>query len=652
MTQPSDEAVAWLDTVAPEILATVNRDTVRSTIIPARLHSTAGGRAMELLAQLSKGSTSRLESGDVIGEGGMGVIRAATQVALGRTVAVKTLKPLGRDPVAALDLLREAWVTGALEHPNIVPVHHVELDHDGSPLIVMKRIAGAPWSALLGDASEVERRFGATDLLAWNLAILMQVLNAIRFAHSRGIVHRDLKPSNVMIGDFGEVYLLDWGIAVSLVDDGSGRLALASAATELAGTPSYMAPEMLGRGARQREPISERTDVYLAGAVLYELVAGRPPHGGETAAAVFASVIASRPVLAESVPAELARICVRAMQARPAERYASADEMRLAIQAYLEHRGSANLAAHANARFGELAACLAEPPRSDDTEQREAIYRLFGACRFGFLEALSVWPENADARAGLVAATSAVAEYELATGNPKAAVALLGDLDTAPAALIARARAELEAATRRQAELERLHQQLDPTLGRRTRMFLAATVGIIFTLLPLGHLVAPTALGLHSHLGNAMWALGALVVMSGLAFWARNSMSATSFNRRIVATGVLVFASQALLPLGAWLAGFTVTETHLVMIFLWGVVMALLAIHLDRWLWPSAAGCFVAFLVAAHDPEIRHWAMSAANLGFTINAIVRWSPGTIRMTPEEREAMAERDARARRRRTA
>jgi hypothetical protein len=640
VTKSNDEAVAWLDTVAPEVLGTI-QDTLRSTIIPPRLHSTAGGRAMDVLVQLSKGSaTSRLETGEIIGEGGMGIIRAATQVALGRTVAVKTLKPLLRDQSAAIDLLREAWVTGALEHPNIVPVHYVELDHEGAPVIVMKRITGAAWSELLGDAAEVERRFGATDLVAWNLGILMHVLNAIRFAHDRGVVHRDLKPSNVMIGDFGEVYVLDWGIAVSLVDDGSGRLPLASAAKQVAGTPAYMAPEMLGRAGA---PISERTDIYLAGSLLYELVVGRPPHDGSTAVAVFASVLASRPALPTSVPSELARICIRAMQARPEDRFASADEMRLAIQAYLEHRGSANLSARASVRLGELTAQLAA--RADDeAEHREAIYRLFGACRFGFHEALSVWPENRDARAGLATATTAVAEYELAAGNPKAAVALLGDLADAPAELVTRARAAVEVAARRQAELERMREQHDPTLGRRTRMFLAGVAGLVFTLLPLGYLVEPHALGLDSHVGNAVWALGALGGLGGLAYWARNSMTVTSFNRRLVATGVFVFVSQAMLSLFSPLAGFTVAESHLIMIFLWGSITAMLAINLDVWLWPSAVGHFIAFAIAAYDPEIRHWAMSASNLAFTINVLVRWSPGTFRMTPEEREAKERRDA--------
>ncbi|HVK87488.1 MAG TPA: serine/threonine-protein kinase, partial [Kofleriaceae bacterium] len=206
----------------------------------------------------------------------MGLVRSAIQTSLGRTVAVKTLKPAMRDAGAQLDLLREAWITGAVEHPNVVPVHALELAPDAGPSIVMKRIDGVAWSRLIADAGEVTRRFGATDLLAWNLGILEHVLNAVRFAHRLGILHRDLKPANVMIGDFGEVYLLDWGIAVSLRDDGTGRFPLAANARDLAGTPAYMAPEMLGRD--DGPPLSERTDVYLAGSILYEIVTGAPPH--------------------------------------------------------------------------------------------------------------------------------------------------------------------------------------------------------------------------------------------------------------------------------------------------------------------------------------------------------------------------------------
>ena len=373
---------AWLETLHADTSLTL-RQAPSSTVIPTQIRSTGGRRAvavLEELARLAPGAEAQLKPGKTIGEGGMGVIRVAEQTALGRTVAVKTLKGDGRNPAAALDLLREAWVTGALEHPNIVPVHHVGLDEHGNPIIVLKLIEGVEWHDILEDAALVEARYGAGDLLAWNLGILLQVTNALRFAHSRGIIHRDLKPANVMVGEFGEVYLLDWGIAVSLHDDGSGRLPLASAADEMAGTPCYMAPEMLARAGGP--PLSERTDVYLVGAVLFEIITGQPPHQGQTAVEVVTSVLASRPRLPDDAPAELARICTRAMEPDPADRYASIDELRHDLTAYLEHRGSARLADVARARKDELLALLVAE------REREAIYRLYGACRFGFLRVL------------------------------------------------------------------------------------------------------------------------------------------------------------------------------------------------------------------------------------------------------------------------
>ena len=646
----TDDPIAWLATMAPETLATLH-DNLRSTIIPASAHTTAGTRAMEMLAELSRGTgTGQLQTGEVIGEGGMGVIRAAQQVALGRGVAVKTLKPERRAAAAALDLLREAWVTGAIEHPNVVPVHYLEVDGDGVPVIVMKRIAGVEWSELLGDAGEVERRFGATDLLVWNLGILISVLNALRYAHSRGVVHRDLKPSNVMIGDFGEVYLLDWGIAVSLRDDGSGRLPLAANAIQLAGTPHYMAPEMLGRSGSA--PISERTDVYLAGAVLFELIAGRPPHQASSIAEVFASVMASTPPMSAGVPPELAMICRRAMHADPAARFESVDALRLAILSYLEHRGSADLAARASVRLAELRGVLAQPTASTadgDADRREAIYRLFGACRFGFHEALSVWPENAGARDGLVIATTIVAEYELADGNPKVALTLLGELADAPAALVSRARGEVEAASRRQAELEKLRVEHDPSLGRRTRTFLSVALGVTFTVLPL--LDGLTSLHTtETHARDALVAVITLGVMGCIAIWARNTLRATAFNRHIAISGLFIFVGQVILSLGSSALGMSVVEAQVIMIFFWGSVTAVVTISVDVWLWPSAVLYFVWFAIAAARPELRFYAMAGGNLGFAINAFVRWTPATFRPTDEERSAREARDASARGRR--
>jgi eukaryotic-like serine/threonine-protein kinase len=281
------QAPAIDQTALAATLATVDR---RSTIRPGALDATRPDTAVTPAAAGLSPFADRLVLGTTIGEGGMAVVRIAKQTSLGREVAVKVLREDAADS-ASPRMLREAWITGTLEHPNIVPVHDLGVDGDGRPMLVLKRIEGRPWSELIGKRDEIRARFGM-DALEWNLQQLVHVCHAVAFAHSRGIVHRDLKPANIMIGGFGEVYVLDWGIAVSLIDDGTGRLPLASQCNELAGTLAYMAPEMLGPG-----PIAEQTDVYLLGAMLYEIVAGTPPHMRESVSATLESIMRSKPVL-------------------------------------------------------------------------------------------------------------------------------------------------------------------------------------------------------------------------------------------------------------------------------------------------------------------------------------------------------------------
>jgi len=624
-------AAAWLDTVGAGTRATILTMPGR-TIVPApQGPGTTDARALAMFAELADRSltdSAQLRHGEVIGQGGMGVIRAAEQVALGRTVAVKTLRDR-RDQGAILDLLREAWVTGSLEHPNVVPVHYLSRDNDGLPIIVLKRIDGVEWRQLLADPAEVARRFGATDLLAWNLGILMQVLNAVRFAHSRGIIHRDLKPSNVMIGDFGEVYLLDWGIAVSLHDDVTGRLPSAVGAT-IAGTPCFMAPEMLGREGSP--PISERTDVYLAGAVLYELVTGGPPHTGAEPISVITSILVSQPQLPPDVPGELARICTRAMHEDPAQRFESADALRLALQAYVEHRGSTQLAERAHERLDQLRALL--EPGHAVTARRDEIYRLYGACRSGFHDALAVWTDNEDARRGLTAASVAVAEFELAVNNPAAAVTLLGEL-AEPPPLLATARIAVDAQLTRRAELEHLDRQHDPSIGTRTRTVLVVALGLVFTIAPLLAAAFP-ALQLTTLGGQIAFSLGAGVLITFLGWWARESMRATLINRRILASAVVLFALQTVLAIGTWSLGLTIEHTQVLLLFLYAATCTTLAIDLDAYFAVAAVGYVAAFVISARLPEHRMFAMGASNLVFTVNAIWRWHPATLRRTAEER----------------
>jgi serine/threonine protein kinase len=197
-----------------------------------------------------------LEVLGILGEGGMGCVLLARQHSLARDVAIKTLKDADDTELSIAGLLQEARITGTLEHPGIVPVHALGLDERGSPLLVMKRIEGISFRVLLEDPAHPawERiSAAATDHVETSLEILMRVCQSLAFAHHRGILHRDIKPENIMVGDYGEIYLCDWGIATRIDD--------ASASSMLAGTLLYMAPEML-----LGETLDARSDVYLLGA--------------------------------------------------------------------------------------------------------------------------------------------------------------------------------------------------------------------------------------------------------------------------------------------------------------------------------------------------------------------------------------------------
>ncbi|MEO8844919.1 MAG: serine/threonine-protein kinase [Kofleriaceae bacterium] len=559
-----------------------------------------------MLRDLSPGASVKLELGTVIGEGGMGVIHAAEQLALGRTVAVKTLRANRLGPTAIRDLLREAWITGSLEHPNVVPVHHLELDRNGIPLIVLKKIEGVSWSTLIGSKD-----------LAWNLGILVQVLNALRFAHSRGILHRDLKPSNVMIGEFGEVYLLDWGIAVSLADDRDGRFPLASKVKDIAGTPGYMAPEML---ARDGDVLSERTDVYLAGAVLFEILTGRVPHVGRDALTVVTQILIVQPVVPPSAPTELARICHRALDFDPARRFASVDEMRRAVQSFLDHRGSAELAARAHADLARLR----DPAVISGS--REEIYRLFGACRFGFHQALAEWGENEDARTGLREATIAISEYELAHDNPTGALSLLGEIDAPD--LLERAHAAVAVHTERQAKLERFHHEFDPSVNQRTRTYVFAALGLLFTLLPLFNGVVSTAATFPSRMPYVVVSGGFALTLVIFGWLTRKTLTSTEVNRRAVASAAVGFTAQCALSIAGWELGISLPVIQLLALVIWATVLSLMVIHFDRRLLVSAASYFLALIVAARWPELRQYAFASSNLILTVNVLHTWARST------------------------
>ena len=586
--------------------------------------------ALGALQNSAAASSGGIRLGPVLGEGGMGVVLSAQQTALGRDVAVKTLREHEVDDLAMGKLLREALVTGALEHPNIVPVYDLGLDAKGTPLLVLKRISGMVWSDLMRDPALVKARFGVADPLEWNVRILMQVANAIHFAHLRKIVHRDIKPENVMLGEHGEVYVLDWGIAVALEDDGTHRFPLASEATEMSGTMVYMPPE-----AFQGAVASVRTDVYLLGATLYEIVAGRPPHLGERLPAIIASARAG-PETPEGAPPGLVSIWSRAMARSPEDRYASAEELRLALQAFLDHRGSAKLSERGARSLAELDAILAGEDALAE-ERRGDVYDTFLAARFAFLQALEEWGENEEARAGLRHATRAMFEYEVRMRDPKASRLLLSKIvphDPEAEARLRALEAELAAEAARVNELARLGRTFDRSAGARGRGLLLSVFGVVWIVVPLaiGHF-SPD----NPHYGAMFPVPAALLGLTLLGGWlARGAMRQSVMNRAILGSAALAFACQMVLHVGSAAAGVTPDESQRILTLLWGIITAMMAVTVAPRLGLAAVGYLVAYLATSRWFSLRYEAMAFGNALLMVAAWWEWSARPGRNTVEGR----------------
>ncbi len=456
---------------------------------------------------------AEFELGETLGEGGMGQVVSAKQKALQRSVAIKFLKVAAGD--ASL-LLREAITTGRLEHPNIVPVHVLAKTSEGVTFFAMKRVEGTPWSeALKGSRPLVE-----------HLEILQRVCDAVAFAHSRGVIHRDLKPANVLLGAFGEVYLVDWGLAASLRAD--SVLPLASQAS-LAGTPAYIAPEAAS-GAGHLGPW---TDVFLLGASLYEVLTGQPPwSGGSVAETLVLAATSTRELTFEAkVPVELANICRRAMQRSPADRFQSAVAFRDAITAYLRHREAFELHERTLAKLGELERVT----RGEVTAV--PVERLFTECRFGFEQVRASWPEFEPARAGLRRALTLMIRHELARKAPQSARSLLTELLHPPVELVM----EVEQAERGEQErsarliaLEEQARELSPDSARDLKSGYVKAIAVGSMLFAVGLQVLETSGTVHFNARDGLVFSFAMLLNSlGYSGWLRRQPEANQLQRRI-----------------------------------------------------------------------------------------------------------------------
>jgi formylglycine-generating enzyme required for sulfatase activity len=314
-------------------------------------------RRLQALRTVADGDRYRIVAG--IATGGMGKVSRAVDAALLRTVAIKQAAdpPHGDDGARhQLRLLTEAAILGRLQHPGIVPVYDVGLDPAGNPFFTMQQVDGCSLADILHgtDGAEHHGKPNAAHerSLPRIVEILRRVTDTMAYAHARGVVHRDLKPANVMVGAFGEVYVVDWGLAVvaGLALDDAPAVPASDAPTStytltgtVLGTPAYMAPERLGEAPAQN---GVATDVYAMGAMLYEVLAGTAPYTRERAQWSVPDIlrtIRERPpqpvsTWAPAVDAELAAICARAMHRDPAQRYTDMRQLGDDLRAWSEHR--------------------------------------------------------------------------------------------------------------------------------------------------------------------------------------------------------------------------------------------------------------------------------------------------------------------------
>jgi serine/threonine-protein kinase len=278
----------------------------------------------------------RLSHWKRVGAGGMATVEVLIDRALRRKMAMKLLLPEMESELQAVQsFIREAQVTGQLDHPNIVPVYDFGETAEGRLFFTMKLLSGRTLNEIVRDLPAAPLERGALlDLLE----IVLKVCDALAFAHERGVIHRDVKPENVMVGDFGQVYLVDWGIARLTKQESltvESEVAPASSTFDkiwgdrVIGTPSYMSPEQASGG-----DLDERADLFSVGALLYYMLARRPPYSGSTAEALLERakrcdfVPLREAVAGGGVPRELDRVVTRALSPQPEARQRSAVELK------------------------------------------------------------------------------------------------------------------------------------------------------------------------------------------------------------------------------------------------------------------------------------------------------------------------------------
>ncbi len=409
-------------------------------------------------------TTSTIETEKQLGKGGMGIVICGQQTLPDREVAIK--KVLKSSNTYQRMLLQEAQITGQLEHPNIVPIHQISQNENGEIQIIMKKVQGKTLLEQLSSIHATDDNGDNIQLPVSQLQQLLLVCHALEYAHSRHIVHRDIKLENIMVGDFNEVFLMDWGLGMHTINQ-------IGANPGIVGTPCYLAPEMLSGNP---DDVDVRTDVYLMGATIHHLLMGTPRHDKQkvrdTLEQAHASAAYEYPLHIPSVFGDMInKACARSKS----KRFQSMTELRGALEDALEHWEAIQLTTKATKRLRSFL------PTLEDSTDTTHIGREFLRIRTQLESAVDMWNENIEAKEALIELLEAMIEYHVLRLEVSVADALYQELES-PSETITQSMHKARTAFNKLAQAHERAQEYDPTQsksGRRTLIVSLAATSVL-----------------------------------------------------------------------------------------------------------------------------------------------------------------------------
>jgi len=528
-----------------------------------------------------------------IGRGGTGVVELAHQTVLKRTVALKRLS-MPHDEQGFRALVREAQITSRLQHPGIVPIHAIVEDQDLGPIVVMKRLDGITWTEKLRASAS------STDLRE-HIRIAIGVCFALEYAHSKGVLHLDVKPDNIVVGKFGEVWLVDWGIAFDQNLDAPRTHAL--------GTPAYMAPEMVDP---TQFPITERSDVYLVAACLFEALFEEPPHQGPDTESSMIAAFESVDFPEDSVgpQTEIINLVRAALAPDPSDRPPNIASLRNRLESVLEHEDSERLVT-------EILRALHGSTSSPDLRTLET---QLGA-------ALSLWPQSPRGLAALSTLKCRQLVECLDAGDLHTAERVAFTLPNVPADLEARLATLRRVREAEVAALALARQNAEQSsMNRHLRMRRQATglaVALYVFLPPFSYWLNPGAtpappptLLVYAILPTLVWVT--LITVKRHQFFANFANRAATLS----VTGAL-FAGLVNRSVSLYLDADPVEILQREMLLIIGIFAAQISLH--RGFALIAAGYALEWVICLYFPDLTRHAYNAGGLAGGLAAMVLWS---------------------------